>query len=188
MQQRSALSALAVICEGCASPLIEGGHVKSLIEFACASLQSENPALRGAALYAIGQFAEQMVGAVTEFAPDILRLVTKLLESPIETLMKHQQLEKGLYCVEQLAETLDEEQLEKLLPSLLASMNRLMQMGNSDKCQASTLAVSCIGVIIASAQDGIGPHLNDCVKMLQCLLPNSTSTGLIHRKNITGFY
>ena len=95
MQQRSALSALAVICEGCASPLIEGGHVKALIEFACSSLQSDNPSLRGSALYAIGQFAEQMVGAVTEFAPEILRLVTNLLESPIESLIKHQQLEKG---------------------------------------------------------------------------------------------
>lgn len=174
-QQCAALSSLAVICEGCASPLIEGGHVKSLIEFACTSLQSENPQLRSSALYAIGQFAEQMVGAVTEFAPEILRLVTKLLESPIEGLMKYQQLEKGLYCVEQLAETLDEDQLEQLLPSLLASMNRFMQMGNTNKCQSATLAVSALGVIIASAADGIGPHLNDCVKMLQNLLPKSTS-------------
>ena len=79
--------------------------------------------------------------------------------------------------MEQLAETLDEEQLEKLLPSLLASMNRFMQMGNSEKCQASTLAVSALGVIIASAGDGIGPHLNNCVTMLQTLLPKSTSNG-----------
>ena len=118
-----------------------------------------------------------MVGAVTEFAPEILRLVTGLLAQPVELLIKHQQLEKGLYCVEQLAETLDEEQLEKLLPSLLKSMQRFMEMGNSGKCDAATLAVSALGVIIATAQDAIGPHLNECVQMLQGLLPTSASTG-----------
>ena len=56
-------------------------------------------------------------------------------------------------------------------------MNRFMQMGNSDKCQAGTLAVSALGVIIASAQDIIGPHLNDCINMLQTLLPTTPSKG-----------
>ena len=87
-QKRAALSALAVICEGCASPLIEGGHVEPLVTFAGDSLQSDNPALRGAALYALGQFAEQMVGAMTEFAPRVLQLVTGLLESCPDDLMK----------------------------------------------------------------------------------------------------
>ena len=90
--QRAALSALSVICEGCASPLIEGGHVSALIKFACTALQADSPALRGSALYAIGQFAEQMVGAVTEFAPEILNIVTKLLEQPTEVLIKHSQV------------------------------------------------------------------------------------------------
>ncbi|CBY35242.1 unnamed protein product [Oikopleura dioica] len=174
-QKRAALSALAVICEGCASPLIEGGHVEPLVTFAGDSLQSDNPALRGAALYALGQFAEQMVGAMTEFAPRVLQLVTGLLESCPDDLMKHSQLEKGLYCIEQLAETLDEDQIENLLPSLMSSMHRFMQMGNTDKCQVATLAVSALGVIIACAENVIGPHLNNCISMLQALLPKSAA-------------
>lgn len=170
-QKRAALSALAVISEGCASPLIEGGHVESLVSFACESLQSDSGALRGAALYALGQFAEQMVGAITEYAPRILQLVSSLLEGPLEELMRHSQLEKGLYCIEQLAETLDEDQIEKLLPSLMTSMNRFMQ--NSEKCQIATYAVSALGVIIACAENVIGPHLNNCISMLQGLLPKS---------------
>ena len=94
--QRAALSALSVICEGCASPLIEGGHVSALIKFACTALQADSPALRGSALYAIGQFAEQMVGAVTEFAPEILNIVTKLLEQPTEVLIKHSQVNHNI--------------------------------------------------------------------------------------------
>ncbi|CAG5098758.1 Oidioi.mRNA.OKI2018_I69.XSR.g15949.t1.cds [Oikopleura dioica] len=174
-QKRAALSALAVICEGCASPLIEAGHVESLVTFACESLQSDNPALRGAALYALGQFAEQMVGAMTEFAPRVLQLVTGLLENSPDDLMKHSQLEKGLYCIEQLAETLDEDQIESLLPSLMSSMHRFMQMGNSDKCQVATLAVSALGVIIACAENVIGPHLHNCISMLEGLLPKSAA-------------
>ena len=34
-EKRAALSALAVICEGCASPLIEGGHTENLVQFSC---------------------------------------------------------------------------------------------------------------------------------------------------------
>ena len=68
--------------------MIEGGHVEPLVTFACDSLQNDNPALRGAALYALGQFAEQMVGAMTEFAPRVLQLVTGLLESCPDDLMK----------------------------------------------------------------------------------------------------
>lgn len=84
-------------------------------------------------------------------------------------------MEKGLYCIEQLAETLDEDQIENLLPSLMSSMHRFMQMGNTDKCQVATLAVSALGVIIACAENVIGPHLNNCISMLQALLPKSAA-------------
>ena len=168
-------SALAVICEGCASPLIEGGHVENLIKFSCVAIQSESPALRGAGLYAIGQFAEQMVGAVTDFAPEILGQVTKLLEQPTEQLQKHSQLERGLYCIEQLMDTLDEEQLEGLLPSLLKSMARFLQEPNTEQCQTPTIAVACLGSIVAASKESIGPHLQSVVQMLQLLLPGDVS-------------
>jgi len=173
--QRAALSALSVICEGCASPLIEGGHVSALIKFACTALQADSPALRGSALYAIGQFAEQMVGAVTEFAPEILNIVTKLLEQPTEVLIKHSQLERGLYCIEQLVDTLDEEQIEQLLPSLLTSLARFLAEPNTEKCQTPTIGVACLGSIIAASQEAISPHLQAVVQMLQKLLPGDVS-------------
>jgi hypothetical protein len=173
--QRAALSALSVICEGCASPLIEGGHVDALIKFSCSALQTDSPALRGSALYAIGQFAEQMVGAITESAPEILGIVTKLLEQPTEVLIKHSQLERGLYCIEQLFDTLEEEQIELLLPSLLASLARFLREPNTEKCQTPTIGVACLGSIIAASQESIGPHLGGIVQMLQQLLPGDVS-------------
>lgn len=175
-EKRAALSALAVICEGCASPLIEGGHTENLVQFSCVAIQSDSPALRGAGLYAIGQFAEQMVGALTEFAPEILAIVTKLLEQPTEQLLKHSQLERGLYCIEQLVDTLEEEQLEQLLPSLLQSLARFLQEPNTDECKTPTIAVACLGSLIAAARESIGPHLQGVVQMLQLLLPSDVSS------------
>ena len=88
-----------------------------------------------------------------------------------------------MYCIEQLVDTLDEEQIEQLLPSLLTSLARFLAEPNTEKCQTPTIGVACLGSIIAASQEAISPHLQAVVQMLQKLLPGDVSNGNIHSAN-----
>ena len=91
--QRAALSALAVSCEGCADSLIDGNHMPSLVEFAFTALQKDSAALRGAAIYTIGQFAEHnlIIDDLTEYVPKIIEKIIKILEQPTKDIIPHLQ-------------------------------------------------------------------------------------------------
>ena len=124
-----------MISEGCAEPLEEGEHVQQLVQIGCSAMQSQSAALRGAGLYAIGQFAEYLAEAMADFAADSLKLVLKLLEQPTGELGKHSQLERALNCIEQLMDPLNEEEFEAALPALLQNMCRFIQEPHNDYYQ-----------------------------------------------------
>lgn len=70
-----------------------------MVEFAFTALQKDSAALRGAAIYAIGQFAEHnlIIDDLTEYVPKILEEITKILQQPTQDLIPHLQ-ERDLYA------------------------------------------------------------------------------------------
>ena len=72
---------------------------QSLVEFAFTALQKDSAALRGAAIYTIGQFAEHnlIIDDLTEYVPKILEEITKILQQPTQDLIPHLQ-ERDLYA------------------------------------------------------------------------------------------
>ena len=66
---------------------------QSLVEFAFTALQKDSAALRGAAIYTIGQFAEHnlIIDDLTEYVPKILEEITKILQQPTQDLIPHLQ-------------------------------------------------------------------------------------------------
>ena len=66
---------------------------QSLVEFAFTASQKDSAALRGAAIYTIGQFAEHnlIIDDLTEYVPKILEEITKILQQPTQDLIPHLQ-------------------------------------------------------------------------------------------------
>ena len=66
---------------------------ESLVEFAFTALQKDSAALRGAAIYTIGQFAEHnlIIDDLTEYFPKILEKITKILQQPTQDIIPHLQ-------------------------------------------------------------------------------------------------
>ena len=86
-------------------------------------------------------------------------------------------LERGLYCIEHLVDSLEDDQVESLLPSLLNSISRFLNEPNTPECQTPTIGVGCLKALILTAQESILPHLAQTIQMLQAILPKDVSNG-----------
>ena len=73
----------------------------------------------------------------------------------------HSQLEGCLYCIEQLVDSLDEKQLEEILPVLLQSLSKFIQQPNPEQSKTTTTALACLSAIFTAAGESIEPQLQE---------------------------
>uniref|UniRef100_A0A8C4YN63 Importin 4 n=1 Tax=Gopherus evgoodei TaxID=1825980 RepID=A0A8C4YN63_9SAUR len=184
-ERKAGLMVVAVLAEGCGDH-IRTRHLQALLGVICRSLADENLVVRSAALFALGQFSENLQPDITAYAGEVLPLLLSYIGG-VE-LARGGHLAKAYYALENFVESLGAG-IEPFLPVLMEqTLGTLRGPGGP---RPKELAISALGAIASAAQRAMGPYLPHVLEQLrrflppapQCLrLPSPTETlGLLVR-------
>ncbi len=169
-KKKGAFNALAVSAEGC-SEHIRTKYLVTLLQVIGNGIRDENPVVRNAALYALGQFSEFLQPDISNYATDILPMLFEYLDmyiSAVETSTEAGKDSKGVdricYALEIFSENLE----EKLVPFLPELMKRLLHMlGDRYTVHTKELAISGIGAAASAAKEDIIPYFDEVMTHLK---------------------
>ncbi|XP_053121119.1 importin-4 [Hemicordylus capensis] len=150
--RKAGLMCLAVLAEGCGDH-IRNKHLQPMLQVVCRALSDESQVVRNAALFALGQFSENLQPDIARYSDDIMPLLLRYLEGVELAHTSH--LAKAYYALENFVENLG----EKISPYLPALMERmLMTLSSPGSPRTKELAVSAIGAVAQAAQEGLLPY------------------------------
>uniref|UniRef100_A0A8C4YLU3 Importin 4 n=1 Tax=Gopherus evgoodei TaxID=1825980 RepID=A0A8C4YLU3_9SAUR len=176
-ERKAGLMVVAVLAEGCGDH-IRTRHLQALLGVICRSLADENLVVRSAALFALGQFSENLQPDITAYAGEVLPLLLSYIGG-VE-LARGGHLAKAYYALENFVESLGAG-IEPFLPVLMEqTLGTLRGPGGP---RPKELAISALGAIASAAQRAMGPYLPHVLEQLRrFLLPSPTETlGLLVR-------
>nr|XP_020666139.1 importin-4 [Pogona vitticeps] len=150
--RKAGLMCLAVLAEGCGDH-IRKKHLQPMLQVVCRALLDESQVVRNAALFALGQFSENLQPDIARYADDIMPLLLRYLEGIQVAHTSH--MAKAYYALENFVENLGDK-ITPYLPSLMERMLTTLSHPGSPRCKE--LAVSAIGAIAQAAQDSILPY------------------------------
>uniref|UniRef100_A0A8D2LLS9 Importin 4 n=1 Tax=Varanus komodoensis TaxID=61221 RepID=A0A8D2LLS9_VARKO len=159
--RKAGLMCLAVLAEGCGDH-IRKKHLKPMLQVVCQALSDENQVVRNAALFALGQFSENLQPDIAEYADDIMHLLLRYLEGVHPGHTSH--LAKAYYALENFVENL-EGKIEPYLPALMERM--LTTLSSPSSPRTKELAISAIGAIAQAARQSLLPYFETIMKHLR---------------------
>uniref|UniRef100_A0A674ICL5 Importin 4 n=1 Tax=Terrapene triunguis TaxID=2587831 RepID=A0A674ICL5_9SAUR len=152
-QRKAGLMVVAVLAEGCGDH-IRTRHLQPLLGVICRSLADESLVVRSAALFALGQFSENLQPDITAYVGEVLPLLLSYLGG-VE-LARGGHLAKAYYALENFVESLGAG-IEPFLPVLMEqTLGTLRAPGGP---RPKELAISALGAIASAAQRAMGPYL-----------------------------
>ncbi|XP_078483231.1 importin-4-like isoform X1 [Ciona intestinalis] len=163
--RRGLLLTLACLCEG-TSEFIRANHLHSFVELVCRGAVDNNPKVRNAAMFALGQFSEYLQPDLNQFAGQVMPILFGVLQQ------LHQEpssvsMTKAYYALENFAESLESgilPYLEQLMGHLLSSLKATTDLHTKE------LLVSAIGAAANAAEDKLLPYLDEILQLIQqCL-------------------
>uniref|UniRef100_A0A8C8RXG2 Importin 4 n=1 Tax=Pelusios castaneus TaxID=367368 RepID=A0A8C8RXG2_9SAUR len=164
-ERKAGLMCLAVLAEGCGDH-IRTRHLKPLLGVICRALADESLVVRSAALFALGQFSENLQPDIGTFAGEVLPLLLSYLGGLDPAWGGH--LAKAYYALENFVETLGA-RVEPFLPALMEqTLGTLRTPGGP---RPKELAISALGAIASAAQGAMGPYLPHMLEQLRRFLP-----------------
>ncbi|KAH1182212.1 importin-4 isoform X1 [Mauremys mutica] len=164
-ERKAGLMVVAVLAEGCGDH-IRTRHLQALLGVICRSLADESLVVRSAALFALGQFSENLQPDITAYAGEVLPLLLSYLEG-VE-LARGGHLAKAYYALENFVESLGAG-IEPFLPVLMEqTLGTLRGPGGP---RPKELAISALGAIASAAQRAMGPYLPPVLEQLRRFLP-----------------
>ncbi|KYO34452.1 importin-4 [Alligator mississippiensis] len=163
-QRKAALMCLAVLAEGCGDH-IRSRHLQELLGVLCRALGDASPAVRGAALFALGQFSENLQPDIAAFAGDVLPLLQTHLGTVEPGRGPH--LAKAYYALENFLESLGTG-IEPFLPGLMEHVLGTLR-GNAPP-RTKELVISTLGAIASAAQGALLPYFPALLDQLRPLL------------------
>ncbi|XP_069490065.1 importin-4 [Ambystoma mexicanum] len=167
-QRKAALMCLAVISEGCADH-IRHKHLQPMLHLVCQALGDDNVVVRNAALFALGQFSENLQPDIIKFSDEIMPLLLNYLAVLEQSRSGH--LAKAYYALENFVENLG----PKIAPYLPTLMERILNTLRSPDAthRAKELSVSAIGAIANAAEDLLMPYFPALIEHLKGYLLNT---------------
>ncbi|XP_032091692.1 importin-4 isoform X1 [Thamnophis elegans] len=169
--RKAGLMCLAVLAEGCGDH-IRNKHLQPMLQVVCRALADESQVVRNAALFALGQFSENLQPDIARFSDEIMPLLLRYLEGVQLAHTTH--LAKAYYALENFVENL-EDKIEPYLPALMERMlNTLTSPGTP---RTKELAVSAIGAIAQAAKESLLPYF-------QAIMEHLTSYMLTTREDL----
>ncbi|XP_033707150.1 importin-4 isoform X4 [Tursiops truncatus] len=160
-QRKAGLLVLAVLSDGA------GDHIRQrllspLLQIVCRSLEDPSQVVRNAALFALGQFSENLQPHIRSYSGEVMPLLLAYLKSVPPGCTRH--LAKACYALENFVENLGPE-VQHYLTELMEYM--LQPLRNPSSSRAKELAVSALGAIATAAQASILPYFPTIVEHLR---------------------
>ncbi|XP_059952398.1 importin-4 isoform X2 [Mesoplodon densirostris] len=160
-QRKAGLLVLAVLSDGA------GDHIRQrllspLLQIVCRSLEDPSQVVRNAALFALGQFSENLQPHIRRYSGEVMPLLLAYLKSVPPGCTRH--LAKACYALENFVENLGPE-VQHHLTELMECM--LQPLRNPSSSRAKELAVSALGAIATAAQASVLPYFPTIVEHLR---------------------
>uniref|UniRef100_G1RZD8 Importin 4 n=1 Tax=Nomascus leucogenys TaxID=61853 RepID=G1RZD8_NOMLE len=151
-QRKAGLLVLAVLSDGA------GDHIRQrllppLLQIVCKGLEDPSQVVRSAALFALGQFSENLQPHISSYSREVMPLLLTYLKSVPLGHTHH--LAKACYALENFVENLGPK-VQPYLPELMECM--LQPLRNPSSPRAKELAVSALGAIATAAQASLLPY------------------------------
>ncbi|KAM3821707.1 importin-4 isoform 2-T2 [Vipera latastei] len=169
--RKAGLMCLAVLAEGCGDH-IRNKHLQPMLQVVCRALADDSQVVRNAALFALGQFSENLQPDIARFSDDIMPLLLHYLEGVQLANTTH--LAKAYYALENFVENL-EDKIAPYLPALMEKM--LSTLTSPGTPRTKELAVSAIGAIAQAAKESFLPYF-------QAIMEHLTSYMLTTREDL----
>ncbi|XP_047592847.1 importin-4 isoform X3 [Lutra lutra] len=160
-QRKAGLLVLAVLSDGA------GDHIRQrllspLLQIVCKGLEDPSQVVRNAALFALGQFSENLQPHISSYAGEVMPLLLAYLKSVPPGHTNH--LAKACYALENFVENLGPK-VQPYLPELMECM--LQPLRNPSSPRAKELAVSALGAIATAAQASLLPYFPTIMEHLR---------------------
>ncbi|XP_049753694.1 importin-4 isoform X3 [Elephas maximus indicus] len=151
-QRKAGLLVLAVLSDG-AGDHIRQRLLRPLLQIVCKGLEDPSQVVRNAALFALGQFSENLQPHISSYSGEVMPLLLAYLKSVPLGHTHH--LAKACYALENFVENLGPK-VQPYLPELMDCM--LQPLRNASNPRAKELAVSALGAIATAAQASLLPY------------------------------
>ncbi|XP_034990511.1 importin-4 isoform X1 [Zootoca vivipara] len=162
--RKAGLMCLAVLAEGCGDH-IRHKHLQPMLQVVCRALSDESQVVRNAALFALGQFSENLQPDIARYSDDIMPLLLRYLEGVQLAHTSH--MAKAYYALENFVENLE----GKISPYLPALMERMLTtLSSPGSPRVKELAVSAIGAIAQAARGSLLPYFQAIMDQLTAYL------------------
>ncbi|XP_027428431.1 importin-4 isoform X1 [Zalophus californianus] len=163
-QRKAGLLVLAVLSDGA------GDHIRQrllppLLQIVCKGLEDPAQVVRNAALFALGQFSENLQPHISSYSGEVMPLLLAYLKSVPPGHTNH--LAKACYALENFVENLGPK-VQPYLPELMECM--LQPLRNPSSPRAKELAVSALGAIATAAQASLLPYFPTIMEHLRGFL------------------
>ncbi|XP_062061343.1 importin-4 [Lepus europaeus] len=163
-QRKAGLLVLAVLSDGA------GDHIRqrllpALLQIVCKGLQDSSQVVRNAALFALGQFSENLQPHISSYSGEVMPLLLAYLKSVRPEHTQH--LAKACYALENFVENLGPK-VQPYLPELMECMLQPLRSPSSPR--AKELAVSSLGAIATAAQASLLPYFPTIIEHLRGFL------------------
>uniref|UniRef100_A0A452SH12 Importin 4 n=1 Tax=Ursus americanus TaxID=9643 RepID=A0A452SH12_URSAM len=160
-QRKAGLLVLAVLSDGA------GDHIRQrllppLLQIVCKGLEDPSQVVRNAALFALGQFSENLQPHISSYSGEVMPLLLAYLKSVPLGHTNH--LAKACYALENFVENLGPK-VQPYLPELMECM--LQPLRNPSSPRAKELAVSALGAIATAAQASLLPYFPTIMEHLR---------------------
>lgn len=155
-QRRTALVTMAMSAEGCREIILE--TLGPIVGSTCQSTSDSVAAVREAAFWALGQYAEQLMPHVAQHYREML---PPLLQGVKDT--NHRVAEKAMFALEAYAENLDQEvivhYMQQILQTLFAALN-------TPVLSMQGYAISALASVAISAKEAFQPYFTHVIPTL----------------------
>nr|XP_020018519.1 importin-4 isoform X2 [Castor canadensis] len=160
-QRKAGLLVLAVLSDGA------GDHIRQrllspLLQIVCKGLEDPSQVVRNAALFALGQFSENLQPHICSYSGEVMPLLLAYLKSVPPGHTHH--LAKACYALENFVENLGPK-VQPYLPELMDCV--LQPLRNPSSPRAKELAVSALGAIATAAQASLLPYFPTIMEHLR---------------------
>ena len=166
--QRAGYQALALSAEGCQEH-IRTKYLNNMLMVLSNGIKHEQPAVRNAAFYMLGQYSEYIQPELSDHAKEILPALLEFLDRALASLTpgttnSPTSLSRIFYALETFCENLE----AKLVPHLEQIMTRVIRVLNDQfSVRVQELAISLIGAAATATKGAIVPYLGEIMPRLE---------------------
>ncbi|GFQ72607.1 importin-4 [Trichonephila clavata] len=173
--RKGSFLAISVIAEGC-SEFIRHKYLPVFVPVIIKGIKDEDAAVRNAALYAVGQYAEYLQPDISKYASELLPVLFEYLQQACLLLQQGSKnpptLMRIFYAVEKFCENL--ENILPYLPTLMSCLTTFLTI-NVEKSVVKELAVEAIGSVAAAAKSDFIPYFSTVMGQLQSFISENNT-------------